>query len=99
MPDPSRRFSDDIFFFAPGSGTDSIMDFDQGNDDVGLSAEHDMIDFTEYGFASWEELSARIQLTDSNWDGTPDTTYINASGTDTVIIYGVVGMTGADFIL
>jgi Ca2+-binding RTX toxin-like protein len=55
--------NNDTFVFNLGSGYDKINDFNQGNQ--GLTAyegvtEHDVIDIRDYGFASWDALSAAM---------------------------------------
>ena len=74
--------NDDTFVFNVGSGNDTIIDFNRGNEVLG---EHDIIDVRAYGFSDWNALQAVI--TDNGQFGYA---LIQLSATDSIDLYGVV---------
>jgi len=74
----------DLFVFNTGSGNDVINDFNQGNKAIGsITAEHDLIDVQNYGFADWTALSKLIS------DNTAGDAVIHLPANDSITLDGV----------
>jgi serralysin len=75
--------NDDVFVFGPGSGGDTINDFNRGNLAVGSTAtEHDVIDVQAYGFGDWDTLQGKITEVSGN-------AVIQLSVDDSITLVGV----------
>ncbi|MDF0498610.1 calcium-binding protein [Bradyrhizobium yuanmingense] len=88
--------NNDIFVFDKGSGQDLIHDFDQGNMTVGgTTAEHDLIDVRDYGFADWGALKGLIS------DDSSGNAVIHLTASDTITLQGVhtADLHASDFIV
>jgi Ca2+-binding RTX toxin-like protein len=87
--------NDDVFVFGPGSGGDTINDFNRGNLAVGSTAtEHDVIDVQAYGFSDWNDLQQVISDVNGN-------AVIQLSETDSITLVGVhtADLHQSDFII
>ena len=89
--------NNDTFVFKPGSGNDTINDFNHGNSQVGSTAtEHDIINVQAYGFSRWTALQANISD-----DVVSGNAVIHLSATDSITLVGVhtIDLHQTDFII
>jgi hypothetical protein len=80
-------FGQDTFVFGPRNGNDYIHDYHQGEDIIEINSVR--------GVQSFENFN--IQTVDVNGDGQMDNSVIHLSANDSVTVYGVTGLTAADF--